>query len=248
MLLSTKNLSIGYNHEVIKDINISIESSLIYCLIGKNGIGKSTLLKTLLGLIPVLNGNVYFGHTNISTLSFCNISKEIAYIPQKLNCPFDLTVLDFTLLGLNPYLNWNQSPNRDDENDAISILTSLRIEHLAYKFINQISGGECQLVFLARALIQRPKLIIMDEPAASLDFGNQIRLIKIIQNLKYQGISILMSTHHPTHAKIIADSIIALLEYNKETICIQDLPDNLLKKKNLARIYEISETDLKYYI
>ncbi len=146
------------------------------------------------------------------------------------------------MMGLTPHISIFSVPKEAEKNLAYQQLKHLGIAHLATRLYSTLSGGEKQLVLIARALIQKPLLLIMDEPAASLDFGNQIRLLEQIEKLKSHGMTILMSTHHPQHAAAIADNVILLDKRNKAR---QGLSNSMLTLTNLAALYNVDERSIQ---
>ncbi|EPG7578943.1 ABC transporter ATP-binding protein [Providencia sp. PROV032] len=242
-ILSLKKVAIGYHGTAIIDgINLSLPKGEISCLLGANGCGKTTLMKTLLGLLPAIKGEIQLNGQSIQALRPREIAKTVAYVPQAHDTPFTFTVLDMVMMGLTPHISIFSVPKEAEKNLAYQQLKHLGIAHLATRLYSTLSGGEKQLVLIARALIQKPLLLIMDEPAASLDFGNQIRLLEQIEKLKSHGMTILMSTHHPQHAAAIADNVILLDKRNKAR---QGLSNSMLTLTNLAALYNVDERSIQ---
>lgn len=236
-MLTLNNVAIGYHRQaIIEGINLHLPEGEMTCLLGANGCGKTTLIKTLLGLLPAIHGDVHLQGKSISLLKPRDIAKVIAYVPQAHDTPFTFSVVDMVMMGLTPHLSLFSVPSEKEQTDALEQLQKLGIAHLATRLYSTLSGGEKQLVLIARALIQKPQLLIMDEPAASLDFGNQIRLLQHVQGLKQHGITVLMSTHHPQHAAAIADHVILLDKHHQAR---QGSTQNMLTLTNLAELYNI---------
>ncbi len=184
-LVETRDLAIGYGDKIlVNNINFRLQEKQICCLLGANGAGKSTFLKTLLGLQAPLQGEVYWRQRPLSDYSQGELACNIAYVPQAHQHLFPFLVQDMVLMGRSAYLKWYQSPKAEDRDLALSALAGLQIEHLAKRYYHQLSGGEKQLVLIARAIAQQATLLIMDEPTASLDFGNQIRVLEKIKHLQ----------------------------------------------------------------
>ncbi|HHR6394647.1 TPA: ABC transporter ATP-binding protein [Providencia alcalifaciens] len=236
-MLTLNNVAIGYHRQaIIEGINLHLPEGEMTCLLGANGCGKTTLIKTLLGLLPAIHGDVHLQGKSISLLKPRDIAKVIAYVPQAHDTPFTFSVVDMVMMGLTPHLSLFSVPSEKEQTDALEQLQKLGIAHLATRLYSTLSGGEKQLVLIARALIQKPQLLIMDEPAASLDFGNQIRLLQHVQGLKQHGITVLMSTHHPQHAAAIADHAILLDKHHQAR---QGSTQSMLTLTNLAELYNI---------
>ncbi|EMH6405373.1 ABC transporter ATP-binding protein [Providencia rettgeri] len=242
-ILSLQEVAIGYHDiSIIDGINLSLPKGEISCLLGANGCGKTTLMKTLLGLLPAIKGKVWLNGQEIKNLKPREIAKTVAYVPQAHDTPFTFTVLDMVMMGLTPHISLFSVPKETGKNLAYQQLKHLNISHLASRLYSTLSGGEKQLVLIARALIQKPLLLIMDEPAASLDFGNQIRLLEQIEKLKSRGMTILMSTHHPQHAAAIADNVILLDKHHKAR---QGLSKCMLTLTNLAALYNVDKHSIQ---
>ena len=214
-------------------------------LLGANGAGKSTFLKTLLGLQPALNGQILFQNRPLATYSAAELAREIAYVPQAHAQLFPFLVQDMVLMGRSAYLKWYQTPKAEDKDLALSALEELQITHLAKRYYHELSGGEKQLVLIARAIAQQAKLLIMDEPTASLDFGNQIRVLEKIKQLQHQNIALLITTHNPQQAAYLAENIAML---DQEFGLQQGEKSELMTLENLAKIYRTSVQELQKHL
>lgn len=201
MNLSIINATIGYQGvPVVRDVNLELTENEIFCLLGPNGVGKSTLFKTLLGLLKPISGKVLLNGKDIRHWNSRDFAREIAYVPQSHTTPFPFKVMDVVLMGRTAHISMFGTPGKKDRFIAEECLETLKITHLKDKFFTQLSGGERQLVIIARALAQQPSFLIMDEPTSNLDFGNQIKVIKQVTELKKDNLGILMATHSPDHA------------------------------------------------
>lgn len=244
MIIANANrLSIGYKGKpLIKDLSFHIKQGQIICLLGANGCGKTTLMRTLLGLIPCIDGEINIVGKALSEWSPTELAKVVAYVPQATHIPFSFNVIDMVVMGRGAHLSFFSMPSSQDKTMAMETLEMLSLSHLTYRTFDTLSGGEKQMVLIARALVQQPKLLIMDEPAASLDFGNQIKLLTQVKALRALGISVFMSTHHPQHAASLADDVILLTPH---VPVLQDRPDILLTPDNLAHLYGVQPTDIQ---
>lgn len=236
-LFEVKNISFSYDgEEIFNNISFSIEIGDVLCILGPNGTGKTTLIKCLNGLHDIDSGEILINGKNIKKLSFREISKHIGYIPQSHVPSFPFKVLDVVVMGRAPYLNLTESPKEKDINIALNALKTLGIDHLKDKEYTNLSGGERQLVFLARILCQQHDILILDEPTSHLDFGNQIKLLEIMDNLASSGLSIIMSSHFPDHA-FLSSTKVAILK-NKEFIDF-GTPEDVVTESNLKKAYSI---------
>ena len=236
-LFEVRNISFSYEgEEIFSDISFSIDKGDVLCILGPNGTGKTTLIKCLNGLHDIDSGEILINGRNIKRLSFREISTHIGYIPQSHVPSFPFKVLDVVVMGRSPYLNLTDSPKKEDIEIALNALKTLGIEHIMDKEYTNLSGGERQLVFLARILCQQPDILILDEPTSHLDFGNQIKLLEIIDNLSKAGLSIIMSSHFPDHA-FLSSNKVAILK-DKKFIDF-GTPDEVVTEENLRRAYSI---------
>ena len=236
-LFEVKNISFSYNdEEIFSDISFSIGSGEVLCILGPNGTGKTTLIKCLNGLHDIDSGDILINGKNIKKLSFREISKHVGYIPQSHIPSFPFKVFDGVLMGRAPYLNLTDSPKEKDVKIANDALKTLGIENLKDKEYTNLSGGERQLVFLARVLCQKPDMLILDEPTSHLDFGNQIKLLEIIDNLAKSGLSIIMSSHFPDHA-FLSSTKVAIMK-DKRFIDF-GTPEDVVTEENLKKAYSI---------
>lgn len=211
-LIRVEGLVCGYRgHAVLKDLSFSIGRGELVCLLGPNGVGKTTLFKTLMGLLPALAGRILIEGEEIGNWSRQRLALAIGYVPQAHQPPFPFRVLDVVATGRAAHIGLFASPGREDLDIARQSLETLGIQRLAERIYTQISGGERQLVLIARALAQQAKLLVMDEPTSNLDFGNQVRVLAHIRDIvERDGLSVLLTTHHPDHALQHGSRVLAL--------------------------------------
>ncbi|MGB9936112.1 MAG: ABC transporter ATP-binding protein [Methanobacterium sp.] len=228
----------SYNNKdnIFEDINFEVEKGDVFCILGANGTGKTTLIKCLNGLMKLNSGKVLLEGKDIYSLNHSQRAKNIGYIPQMHNSTFPFTILDVVLMGRAPHLDIFSSPSKKDIEIAENALKSLNIYHMKDKPYTEISGGEQQLVFIARVLTQEPSVLLLDEPTSHLDFGNQIRTLNIIEKLSKNGLSVVMSSHFPDHAFISATKV-AIMK-GTEFIDIGS-PEEVITKENMEKAYGI---------
>lgn len=211
--IKVENLSFSYgDHKVLKSVGFAIDDGEFVSILGPNGVGKSTLFRCMLGLIKPQEGTTFINGTDICNFAPQELAKNIAYIPQSHNPVFNYSVLDMVLMGTTAQLGKFSSPRAEHKKEAIDALEQLGIGHLQDRGYRAISGGERQLVLVARALSQQAKILIMDEPSASLDFGNKFRVMKTVRNLADNGYTVIQSTHDPDQAYMYSDKILAMLD------------------------------------
>ena len=212
-LLEAADLSVGYpGHVVGSGLSLSLHTGEVLALLGPNGCGKTTWLKTLLGLLPPLAGQVRLQGRALSQWPLAERAREIAYVPQGQGSTFGFTALEMVLMGRTAYLGLIARPGAKDRAIAQNALARLGITHLTERSVHRISGGERQLVLIARALAQEPRAVLLDEPTASLDFGNQGMVMRAIRTLAAEGLAVLFTTHDPNQALRCADRALLMRE------------------------------------
>ena len=236
-LLQSHKLAYGHPGRTLgRDINLDVKTGEVLCVLGPNGGGKTTLFRTLLGLLPAHGGSIALGRKSLEACTPSERAKQMAYVPQAGNSYFAFTVRDVVLMGRTAHLGLFASPCAKDFDAANAALNELRIAHLADKSFTQISGGERQLALIARALAQESPLLIMDEPTASLDFGNQTLILSEILRLKSSGRSVLFCTHDPDHALQCADRALLLHAGN---VLASGSPREVVTAANLKTLYGV---------
>ena len=211
MRLEASHLDFGYQGKRVgSDVSVAVGAGEVLCLLGPNGSGKTTLFKTLLGLLPAQGGAVLIDGVDARARPRDEIARLVSYVPQAHAAFFPFTVREVVLMGRTAHLGLFSSPSHRDRDAAQAAIERMRLAPLAESIYTRISGGERQLTLIARALAQEARLIVMDEPTANLDFGNQVRVLEHIRGLAASGISVLLSTHDPDHAFICADRVAML--------------------------------------
>lgn len=200
----------GRDREQLHDVTFNVPEGAVCCLLGPNGAGKTTLIRCIVGFLTPDQGSIRLTGRDRHTLTTRQLARLVAYVPQSTSTVFPFTALDVAVMGRTPHLAPTSMPSRKDHRKARDTLDQLGIGHLASRRFTQLSGGERQLVLLARALVQEAPILVLDEPTASLDYGNEIRILDVIRGLASSGRSILMTTHQPNHALWWADLAVLL--------------------------------------
>lgn len=210
--ISVENLSLSYEKNlVLNNINLSIKKGSVVTLVGPNGCGKTTLLKIINGFLRQNKGTVYIDSRNIEEIANRELARILGHVSQMHKSSFPFSVLDVVLTGRMPYISMFSTPGKKDAEKALEVLEFMGIAHFAQRPYTQISGGERQLVMIAKALAQEPDFLLLDEPTSFLDLKNQIHVLKTIINLsKTRNITVLMTLHEPNHALLFSDEIILL--------------------------------------
>ncbi len=237
MSVEVSNLSFSYGDRLIIDkINFYVEDGQLISVLGPNGVGKSTLFRCILGLLKDYTGKIFLTGKDIKKLSTGEMAKLIAYIPQSHYPSFNYSVFDMVLMGTAVQISSLSSPGKKQIELVNRALDKMGIYHLKERGYMQISGGERQLVLLARALVQEAKILVLDEPTSNLDFGNQIKVMLQIKNLAKEGYTIIQSTHNPDQTFLFSDKIIAMkggriIKYGK--------PDDIISNDLIQSLYDV---------
>jgi iron complex transport system ATP-binding protein len=246
VIVEGRALTIGYpDHTVGSGLNVRIATGEVLALLGPNGGGKTTLLKTLLGLLKPKAGEVQLGGKSLGLYSIRERARVVAYVPQVHVGTFAFTVETVVLMGRSAHGNLFSRPNAHDREVAQSALERFGIAQLSQRPYTEISGGERQLVLLARALAQEPQFIVLDEPTASLDFGNQGKVMREIKALAASGHGVLFTTHDPNHALRAADRAFLLRD---GTCLAEGRVAQVLNRTQLEALYrapveQLADTD-----
>lgn len=211
MSLSAHDLSYGYSERQIgRGIGLELKPGEVLALLGPNGSGKTTLLKTLLGLLPKQGGELTLDGAPLAALSVAERARMLGYVPQAHAGTFAFSVFTVVLMGRTAHGGLFAAPSAHDRAIAMAMLERLGVAKLAERPYTQISGGERQLALIARALAQEPRYVILDEPTASLDFGNQGKVMVEIRRLASEGLGVLFTTHDPNQALRYADHVLMI--------------------------------------
>jgi iron complex transport system ATP-binding protein len=236
-MLLLDNLTFRYNgnlKDVLNGLSLEICEGSVTAILGPNGAGKSTLLHLILGWLKPATGEIKLYGRPLQSYSRREAGQNIALVPQIEHMPFDYTVLEYVLLGRTPYLKPLATPGEEDLTVAFSTLKTAGLEELTYRHVTSLSGGERQLVLLARALTQQPKMILLDEPTAHLDLANKARLMEILRRLHAAGSTIIFTTHEPEAAIAVASDIILI----RDGLILTSGPsDRVLTTENLTEAY-----------
>lgn len=246
MSIEVSNLSFSYGERpILNNISFRAENNQLLSILGPNGVGKSTLFRCILGLLKGYEGKILLNGKDIKKLGIGEMAKLIAYIPQSHYPSFNYSVFDMVIMGTTVQVSSVSSPGKKQIDLVERVLDKLGIYHLKDRGYIQISGGERQLVLMARALVQEAKILVLDEPTSNLDFGNQVKVLTQIRNLAKEGYTIIQSTHNPDQTFLFSDIILAMkdgkvLKYGKPyDIFSNDLIQSLYEVDvNIQSLYE----------
>jgi iron complex transport system ATP-binding protein len=231
-----KNVQMSYNGSpVLRSISLSVERGALMSIVGPNGAGKSTILKLMAGLIKPDKGDILFSGASIHGIPLKNLAKKVGYLPQVSQPVFPYNCFDYVMIGRTPYLKGLMLGSDSDREIVKKAMEDTDCFKFAGKDLNKISVGERQCVFVARALAAEPEVLLLDEPAASLDLEHSVSLYRLLARLMdRKGITIVVVSHHLNITSQFADRIVML---NKGEIVADGSPEKVLNQKLLSKVY-----------
>ena len=240
ILLEARDLEFAYvaGKPVVRGVSLALQQGSMAAIIGSNGCGKSTVVRMLAGLLPAQHGEVRYAGTLLTAIDRQQFARQVAYVPQNTSRAFPFTALEVVLTGRSPYLTRFQLESAADIARALQALETVGVPHLAERRVTELSGGERQLVSVARALAQEPQCLLLDEPSSSLDLKHRATLIRTLCRLRQQqGLTVLMVTHDLTLLDPGFDTIFAM---RCGAIAAAGAPQDVLRDAVLAEIYDDS--------
>ena len=232
--------------EVLKDISFSVQSGEILAILGPNGVGKTTLLRCMMGLLAWKSGGTFIDGRPLPEFSMKDLWKQISYVPQAKNSVLALPAKDMVLLGRSAHLGTFQQPGNGDRELSLRAMEQVGILHLAEKNCNQMSGGELQMVLIARALTAHPQILVLDEPESNLDFRNQLIILETIWRLaKEHGISTIVNTHYPEHALKLSDKALLL---NRGGVNQYGAASDIINEENMRQAFGVNVSIHDFYV
>lgn len=223
------------NQMILDNINLGLKKSHIYGIIGPNGAGKSTLLKHMMRIIEPKSRTVFYNEKDITKIKVKEYAKMASFVFQENSRDADFTVYEALLMGRYPYMDYLGNVSDRDQEIVEEIMKELKLEHLKYRYISTLSGGEAQKVFIGRALVQDTPILLLDEPTSMLDVHNSVELLELIKGIKIsRELTIIMVLHDLNLAFSYCDHII-LMEKGK--IVLAEEKEDVLKNKKLKEVY-----------
>ena len=239
MKAAVKLDKIGYSYSdvsVLDALTFEVPPGSFFIIIGPNGSGKTTLMKTIAGIIKADRGHIKIKDRRLDTYSRKSLARVVAYVPQMAQIDFPFTVKEVVLMGRAPHLGLLGITDNKDKNLADEAMHFTGIDHLSDRRLDQLSGGECQRVFIARAICQEPEIILLDEPTASLDLAHQVRVMDLMHRLKQKkGVTVVMVSHDVNLAAMYGDQL--LLLKNGQRVGLGS-PQEVLTRDKLESAYE----------
>jgi len=237
MVLEVKDLTYSYrNIKVLDKVSFAVKNSELLCILGPNGAGKSTMFKCILQLLKGYKGEILLDNKKLKEYKIQELARIVAYIPQSHNPVFSYSVTEMVLMGTASQNSPLSKPTKSQINIVEESLEKIGISYLKDRSFVNLSGGERQLVFIARALAQKAKILVMDEPTSDLDYGNQIRVLNTVKELTKEGYTIIQSTHNPDQAFLYADKVLAL--YNHKVLSF-GTPKYIINSGLIKKLYNV---------
>ena len=229
---------------MLQDISFRVERGEFLSILGPNGVGKSTLFRCILGLLSGYTGQILVDGTDVRQFSPRESARHVAYIPQSSHPIFNFRVFDIVLMGATSAVSTLRSPGREHMDRCHWALEKIGISHLSERCFHRLSGGEQQLVMIARALVQNAPILMLDEPTANLDFGNQLRVLEQVRSLAREGYTVIQTTHHPEQSYLFSDRILAL---QKGRILVEGSPVQVLTPQTIQSLYGVEVDVVSLY-
>lgn len=238
MILEVRNGCFSYGGTpVLNQISFGLEDRKIMTVLGPNGVGKTTLLKCIMDFLPWKQGETYIAGKPLRRYSEKELWQKISYVPQAKRSVFSYRVIDMVVMGLNAGQSFFQTPRREHYDKAEAILKRLGSDGLAGRYCNELSGGELQMVMMARALVSRPELLILDEPESNLDMKNQLRILDAIERAaREMDTACLINTHFPNHALNISDQTL-MMGYGQKKLF--GATKDLITEENIEAFFRV---------
>ena len=237
-MIKAENLSFSYNHKnaLFKNISFELKKGEIMAVLGANGVGKTTMMRCMMGFLKLKEGNVWIDGINTKSMNQSRFWRNISYVPQAKNLVFGYQVLDMVVMGLSQQVKFGYTPSKEEYEKAYELLKEMELEDLAHRSCNSISGGQLQLVLIARALIKEPDILIMDEPESNLDMKNQLKVLEIMKKIaKERNVTVIINTHYPEHALRYTDKTLIL---GRESFVFHD-SKKAITKENIHKYFDV---------
>jgi ABC-type cobalamin/Fe3+-siderophores transport system ATPase subunit len=237
MTLEARALGYGYPGRAVgRGLDLALAPGEVLCVLGPNGGGKTTLFRTVLGLLPAQEGDLRLEGHALADLARGEIARRMGYVPQGTAAQFAFTVRDAVLMGRTAHIGLFAAPGAADRAAAERAIEALGIGDLAERVLTELSGGERQLAMIARALAQGARALVLDEPTASLDFGNQVRVLREVRRLAAEGYAVVFSSHDPGQAFLAASRVLLLARGGAYR---QGAPEEVITAENLRQVYGV---------
>lgn len=237
-MIKAQNLAFSYSNSkhLFRDVSFQLKKGEVMAVLGANGVGKTTMMRCMMGFLKLKEGDVWVDGVNTKSMNTSRFWKNISYVPQAKNLVFGYRVLDMVVMGLSQKVKFGYTPSKEEYEKAYALLKEMELEELAQRSCNSISGGQLQLVLIARALIKEPDILIMDEPESNLDMKNQLKVLEIMKKIsKERNVTVIINTHYPEHALRYTDKTLIL---GRESFVFDD-SKKAITKENIHKYFDV---------
>ncbi len=251
-MIRAEKLAFSYDNkkDIFHDVSFHVKKGEIMAVLGANGIGKTTMMRCMMRFLTLKKGDVFINGVNTKTMNNSQFWQNISYVPQAKNLVFGYSVLNMVVMGRSQHVKFGYTPSKEEYERAYELLEEMGLEDLAERSCNSISGGQLQLVLIARALIKDPDILIMDEPESNLDMKNQLKVLEIMKKIsKERNVTVIINTHYPDHALRYTDKTLIL---GRNSFVFDDsykaiTKENINRYFNVeASIYDVEVGNQKY--
>lgn len=236
-MLEVKNLTFSYDKKrnVLEDVSFTARSGEVMSIIGPNGTGKTTLLNCLVGSLPPSAGEVFYNGKNLNQMPFKERARYLGYVPQTIKCDLNIKVMDYILLGRSPYLKFRYG--REDYQIAEEIMDEVGIREFAMRDIRRLSGGERQKISIARALVQKPQILLLDEPTSALDIRNQIDVLRLLRRIAAEKHLLVLMTIHDLSLSLMFSDEVAMLKESR--LVRKGKASEVIREDSIREVYQV---------
>ena len=237
-MIKAENLTFAYNNNktLFRKVSFELKKGEVMAVLGANGVGKTTMMRCMMGFLKLKEGDVWINGVNTKSMNQSRFWRNISYVPQAKNLVFGYPVLDMVVMGLSQQVKFGYTPSKEEYEKAYELLKEMELEDLAHRSCNSISGGQLQLVLIARALIKEPDILIMDEPESNLDMKNQLKVLEIMKKIsKERNVTVIINTHYPEHALRYTDKTLIL---GRESFVFDD-SRKAITKENIHKYFDV---------
>lgn len=237
-MIKAENLTFSYDGKknVFENISFHVPKGEIMAVLGANGVGKTTMMRCMMRFLNLKSGEVFINGTNTKKMNNSQFWENISYVPQAKNLVFGYSVLNMVVMGRSQFVKFGYTPGKAEYERAYAILEEMGLEEFAHRSCNSLSGGQLQMVLIARALVKEPDILIMDEPESNLDMKNQLKVLEIMKKIsRERNVTVIINTHYPEHALRYTDKTLIL---GGDSYVFDESP-KAITKENIFKYFKV---------
>ena len=238
-MIRAENLIFSYDgkKDIFQNISFDVKKGEIMAVLGANGVGKTTMMRCIMGFLNLKSGDVFIGDKNVKNMTNSQFWASTSYVPQAKNLVFGYSVLNMVVMGRSQFVKFGYTPGKAEYEKANALLEEMGLAEFAHRSCNSLSGGQLQMVLIARALIMEPDILIMDEPESNLDMRNQLKVLEIMKKIsKERNVTVIINTHYPEHALRYTDKTLIL---GKKSYVFDD-SKKAITKENIYKYFKVN--------